>query len=62
MAVPTSCDGIWLYKGEIAKIISEMKKAEAALDEEFHSLRPERREYHEQSSYHGHDDTLITKA
>jgi uncharacterized protein len=52
----TSCGGIWLDKGELAKIINEMRKAEAALDEEFRSLRPERKGYHEKSSSHGHDE------
>lgn len=30
----TSCGGVWLDKGELGKIISQMRKAEAELEEE----------------------------
>jgi Zn-finger nucleic acid-binding protein len=43
----TSCGGIWLDKGEMSKIISQMKQAEAALDEEFRPLQKERTEYYD---------------
>jgi len=46
-----SCGGIWLDKGEMGKITSQMKQAEAALDEEFRPLWKEKKEYHDRYSY-----------
>ncbi len=41
------CGGIWLDKGEMAKIISQLKKAESSLDEEFKPLWKEKHEYYD---------------
>lgn len=41
------CGGIWLDKGEMAKIASQLKQAEAALDEEFRPLWKAKKEYHD---------------
>lgn len=45
----TSCGGIWLDKGELAKILGQKKEAESELDREFQALhtRPA-------GSHHGH--------
>jgi len=42
-----SCGGIWLDKGELGKIISQMKKTEASLEGEFRSARMELKDYHD---------------
>lgn len=42
-----SCGGIWLDKGEMAKIISQIKQAESSLDEEFKPLWKEKHEYYD---------------
>jgi Zn-finger nucleic acid-binding protein len=41
-----TCGGIWLDKGELGKIINQMKEAEASLDQEFRTLRPKREDHH----------------
>jgi Zn-finger nucleic acid-binding protein len=40
----TSCGGIWLDKGELSKIMSQIKQAEAALDDELKPLWKEKKE------------------
>ncbi len=47
----TSCGGIWLDKGEMGKIISQIKQAESSLDEEFRPLWKERPGYYDQYKY-----------
>ncbi|BCB95464.1 hypothetical protein JZK55_03860 [Dissulfurispira thermophila] len=47
----TSCGGIWLDKGELSKIISQIKQAEASLDEEFKPLWKDKREYYDKYKY-----------
>ncbi len=47
----TSCGGIWLDKGEMAKIISQIKEAENSLDEEFRPLWKEKHEYYDKYRY-----------
>lgn len=44
----TTCGGIWLDKGEMGKIISQLKEAESAIDEEIRPVFKERKEYKEQ--------------
>lgn len=46
-----SCGGLWLDKGELAKIINHIKQAEASLDDEFKPLWKERNEYYEKYKY-----------
>lgn len=46
-----SCGGMWLDKGEMAKIISQIKQAEASLDEEFKPLWKEKHEYYDKYKY-----------
>ncbi len=46
-----SCGGIWLDKGELSKIINQIKQAEASLDEEFKPLWKEKREYYDKYKY-----------
>lgn len=46
-----SCGGIWLDKGELSKIISQIKEAESSLDEEFRSLFKEKKEYYDKYKY-----------
>lgn len=43
----TGCGGIWLDKGEMAKIISQIKQAEFSLDDEFRPLFKEKKEYYD---------------
>lgn len=43
----SGCSGIWLDKGEMSKIISQMKQAEASLDDEFRPLFSEKRDYYD---------------
>lgn len=43
----SACGGIWLDKGEMAKIIGQIKQAETSLDDEFRSLFSEKRDYHD---------------
>ena len=54
-----SCGGIWLDRGELAKIIAHMKQVESSLDAEF-CPTPERREsydrHHESRHYEKHHD------
>ncbi len=47
----TGCGGIWLDKGEMAKIISQIKQAENSLDEEFRPLWKDRHEYYDKYRY-----------
>jgi hypothetical protein len=42
-----TCGGVWLDKGEMGKILNQMKEAESSLDEEFRNMRVERRDYHD---------------
>jgi Zn-finger nucleic acid-binding protein len=49
-----SCGGIWLDKGELGKFINQMKEADASLDDEFRSMRMERRDYHDRDYDKGH--------
>lgn len=46
-----SCGGIWLDKGEMAKIISHIRQAESSLDEEFRPLWKEKYEYYDKYKY-----------
>lgn len=41
----TGCGGIWLDKGEMGKIMGQMKQAESSLDDEFRPLFREKKEY-----------------
>lgn len=43
----TACGGIWLDKGEMGKVISQIKEAENAIDEEIKPIFKERKEYKE---------------
>lgn len=45
------CGGIWLDKGEMGKLISQTKQAEAALDDEFRPLFKEKKEYYDKYRY-----------
>jgi len=40
-----SCGGIWLDKGEMGKMVSQIKQAESSLDDEFRPLFKEKKEY-----------------
>jgi Zn-finger nucleic acid-binding protein len=52
-----NCGGIWLDKGELAKILSHMREAEASLDMELNAARERDRHAQYPPSYrHGHDD------
>lgn len=42
----TSCGGIWLDKGELAKILGQAKNAELELDREFQALYSKQRGDH----------------
>jgi Zn-finger nucleic acid-binding protein len=44
-----ACGGIWLDKGEMGKIISQIKQVESSLDEEFKPLlrEKEKKEYYD---------------
>ena len=46
-----SCGGIWLDKRELEKIISQMREAEASLDEEFCPIRMEREWPHDRNDH-----------
>jgi uncharacterized protein len=52
------CGGIWLDKGELAKIMAQLREAKGALDQEFHPSRQNRELYDREHSYHGehHDE------
>jgi uncharacterized protein len=54
------CGGIWLYRGELAKIIAHMKQAESSLEAEF---RPsyERQESYGRHPEHRHDGKYYDK-
>lgn len=41
-----SCGGVWLDKGELAKLLGQARNAEAELDREFEALRSKPREDH----------------
>ncbi len=43
----TTCGGIWLDKGELGKIISQIKEAENMIEEEIRPLFKEKKEYKE---------------
>ena len=45
-----SCGGLWLDKGELAKILGQMKQAESELDREFAAVQPQPQFHHP----HGH--------
>ena len=47
----TACGGIWLDKGELAKIISQIKQAESSLDDEFKPMWKEKPEYYDKYKY-----------
>lgn len=47
----TSCGGIWLDKGELGKILSQLKQAEAALDRELEPLWKGKKEYYDKYAY-----------
>lgn len=47
----TSCGGIWLDKGELGKIMRQLKQAEAALDEELTPLWKEKSDYYDKYRY-----------
>ncbi len=47
----STCGGIWLDKGELAKILSQIREAEASLDEEFRPLWKDRHEYYDKYRY-----------
>ena len=52
-----TCGGVWLDKGEMGKIISHMKEAEASLEEEFRPMRAKREDRHDRDYYEkDHDD------
>lgn len=36
-----SCGGLWLDKGELSKILGQLKQAESELDREFAVLQPQ---------------------
>jgi Zn-finger nucleic acid-binding protein len=36
-----SCGGLWLDKGELSKILGQMKQAESELDREFATIQPQ---------------------
>lgn len=42
-----NCGGIWLDKGELSKIINQIRQAEESLDEELKSLWKEKHDYYE---------------
>jgi len=46
----TACGGIWLDKGEMGKIISQIKEAEHAIDQEINPLFKENKEYYNKYS------------
>jgi len=46
-----SCGGIWLDKGEMSKMISQIKQAESSLDDEFRPLFKEKKEYYDKYRY-----------
>jgi Zn-finger nucleic acid-binding protein len=50
----TGCGGIWLDKGEMGKIISQIKQAESLLDEEFKPLFREKKEYYDKYDKYRH--------
>lgn len=39
------CGGMWLDKGEMAKIIGQIRQAESSLDDEFRPIFKEQKEY-----------------
>lgn len=41
------CGGIWLEKGEMSKMTSQIKQAESSLDDEFRPLFKEKKEYYD---------------
>lgn len=43
----TACGGIWFDKGELGKIISQIKEAEKAIDDEIPTVFKEKKEYKE---------------
>ncbi len=43
------CGGIWLDKGELGKLLGQVKEAESELDREFQALQPRR-----PGAHHGH--------
>lgn len=45
------CGGIWLDKGELGKISSQIKQAEASLDDEFRPLWKDKKEYYDKYKY-----------
>lgn len=47
----TACGGIWLDKGEMGKIISQIKQAESSLDDEFRPLFKDKKEYYDKYRY-----------
>lgn len=47
----TGCGGIWLDKGEMGKIISQIKQAESSLEDEFRPLFREKKEYYDKYRY-----------
>ncbi len=56
-----SCGGIWLDKGEMGKIISQIKQAESSLDDEFKPLFKERKEYYEKYDKYRYKQKSILK-
>jgi hypothetical protein len=40
-----TCGGVWLDKGELAKILGQMKQVEAEFEREFAALRPQGQPY-----------------
>ena len=59
------CGGIWLDRGELAKIIAQMKQVESSLDAEFrqlHDRRESRESYDRRESYdQPHEDRRYDK-
>lgn len=50
----SGCGGIWLDKGELGKILSQIKQAESSLDDEFRPFFKDKKEYADKYEHYKH--------